>query len=138
VAGGCSGASKPDNQTFWANTAKNEPFAVYCGVVPSPWFFNGGNSTWGTSGVVTAQYKTSAGAQIDIQEGATSSTFCTPHIASLGTAHFGSTLIGSLYSITGGFALCVADTYRYEAKGTNVTQTTFVNIAAAMMKVPKS
>jgi hypothetical protein len=157
VAGGCSGASKPDNQTFWVNTANNEPFAVYCGVVPSPWFFNGASSTYGTKGTVVAAYKTASGGQIVLEEGAfctSSGTDCPPHGASSGTAKFGD-LNGTLYPLTAGYKVYIngalyatlpaglviispGTAHGYTAMGTGVSQTTFVNIVAALIKVPKS
>ncbi len=135
-ASACSGASKPDNAAFWASTANNEPFTVYCGVVPGPWFFATANSTWGSTGLLTAtyNYKTTGGARIDVSEG----TFAAAaHTGSLGSAKFGD-LSGSLYSTSSGFVIYVAGTHAYQAIGTGVTQATFVSILAAMVKVAKS
>jgi len=133
-ASACSGASKPDNAAFWASTANNEPFTVYCGVVPGPWFFATANSTWGSTGLLTATYTTTGGARIDVSEG----TFAAAaHTGSLGSAKFGD-LSGSLYSTGSGFVINVAGTHAYQATGTGVSQATFVSIVAAMVKVAKS
>ena len=133
-AAACSGASKPDNAAFWASTANNEPFTVYCGVVPGPWFFATANSTWGSTGLLTATYQTTGAARIDVSEG----TFtASAHTGSLGSAKFGD-LSGSLYSTSSGFVINVAGTHAYQATGTGVSQATFVSIVAAMVKVAKS
>jgi hypothetical protein len=133
-AGACSGASKPDNAAFWASTANHEPFTVYCGVVPGPDAFLTANSTWGSTGLVTASYKTTGGGRIDVSEG----TFtAAAHTGSLGSAKFGD-LSGSLYSTSSGFVINVAGTHAYQATGTGMSQATFVSIVAAMLKVAKS
>ena len=133
-AGACSGASKPENAAFWASTANNEPFTVYCGVVPGPWIFASANSTWGSTGLLTATYQTTGGGRIDVSEG----TFtAAAHTGSLGSAKFGD-LSGSLYSTSSGFVINVAGTHAYQATGTGVSQATFVSIVAAMVKVAKS
>jgi hypothetical protein len=136
----CTGASNATNLTFWTtDTANHEPFAVYCGVVGSPWYFNGAHSTWGNNGLVTAEYKTTKGGLIDVQEGAVSSDFCASTTGTIGSAKFGPTFSGTLYTTTGGFALCAASgVYKYQVKGSGVTQSTFTAIAAAMAVVPKS
>jgi hypothetical protein len=142
-AAACSGASKPDNASFWAGTANNEPYAVYCAVVPGPWFFSSANSTYGKSGVVTATYQNLSGGKIVIQEGAfctSGASTCSPHDTVVGSARFGD-LSGSLDAISGGgFAIYVnpGTAVAYTATGTNVTQAAFVSIAAALIKVPKS
>jgi len=141
-AAGCSG--KATNQPFWVDTANHVPFTVYCGVVPSPWYFNAASSTYGASGTVTATYKTSGGAVFTIQEGAfctIGGSACSPHDTVIGSAHFGD-LTGTLDSLGPGlgFAIYVSagTTHGYTATGTGVTQATFVNLAAALIKVPKS
>lgn len=142
-AGGCSGSAS--NQPFWVTTANKVPFTVYCGAVSSPWYFNGASSTYGSTGTVKATYATTAGAKIEIQEGAfctSGASACSPHSgASLGSANFGD-LGGTLYSLgpSLGFAIYVSPgtAHGYTATGTNVTQATFVSIVAALIKVPKS
>jgi hypothetical protein len=139
---GCSGVSDPvkgaDRLAFWTGTANNEPFTVYCGVVSNPWYFNLGNSTYGKTGAVTAEYKTTGGARIVLSEG-TIATLAT-HGASLGSASFGD-LSGTLYADSGsGLVLVVAPgtAHAYQAVGTGVAQAAFTGITAALIKVPKS
>ena len=135
----CTGAvNNAGNLAFWTGTANHEPFAVYCGVLPSPWYFTGANSSWGTSGLVTAQYSTKAGGAVYVQEGRVKSTFCTATTGSSGTAKFAS-FGGTVYTISGGFALCTTSGgYGYEIKGIDLGEPAFVQIAAAMTLVPKS
>ena len=136
-AAGCTGGNKQANADFWTGTANHVPFAVYCGVVPSPWYFNGASSTYGNTGKLTSDYKTTGGADITLSEG----TFAASgHGASLGSAHFGD-LTGTLYAgSSGGFVLIVAPgtNHAYQAVGTGMTQAAFVSISAALMKVAKS
>jgi hypothetical protein len=137
----CSGGA--DKQAFFADAANQLPFAVYCGVMPSGWFFASANYTQPNGGQLTATYKGSGGAQIVIQEGAfctTSAAACSPHTSVIGTGHFGG-LSGALDSVSGGaFAIYVGPgtAQGYTATGYNVTQGTFVNIVAALSKVAKS
>lgn len=139
-AGGCSG--KASNQPFWVSTANGVPFTVYCGVVPSPWFFTAANSSFGASGAVTATYGTTGGAIIELQEGTftpVSLAGCPSIASSIGTAHFGDLnatlwqLGASCFRIT-----ATSGSYHYTATSSGATQTTFVNIVAASIKVPKS
>jgi hypothetical protein len=134
-AAGCSG--KAANLPFWVDTANHVPFTVYCGVVPSPWYFNGAGSNYGNTGNVTAEYKTSAGADFKIAEG----TFtASAHGASLGSANFGDQT-GTLYAGTsGGYVLLVSPgtAHAYQAVGLSVTQSTMTSLSAALIKVPKS
>jgi hypothetical protein len=136
-AAGCTGGNKPANADFWVATANHVPFAVYCGVVPNPWYFNGASSVYGNTGKVTAEYKTTAGGDFTILEG----TFAASgHGGSLGSAHFGDQA-GTLYAGTsGGFVLLVAPgtNHAYQAVGTGMTQAAFVSLAAGLMKVAKS
>lgn len=136
-AAGCTGGNKQANADFWVGTANHVPFAVYCGVVPNPWYFNGAGSSYGNTGKVTSDYKTTGGADISLSEG----TFtASGHGASLGSANFGD-LTGTLYAGTsGGYVLLVAPgtNHAYQAVGTGVTQAAFVSICAALMKVAKS
>jgi hypothetical protein len=136
-AAGCTGGNKQANADFWVGTANHVSFAVYCGVVPSPWYFNGASSAYGPPGKVTADYKTTGGADITLSEG----TFtASAHGASLGSASFGDQT-GTLYAGTsGGFVLLVAPgtSHAYQAVGTGVTQAVFVSISAAVIKVAKS
>ena len=138
---GCTGVSDPlkgaERQAFWVATANNESFAVYCGVVPNPWYFNGATSTYGKTGLVTAGYQTTTGLKIAISEG----TFTAiGHGSSLGSASFGD-LGGTLYAGTSsGFVLLVnpGTSKAYQAVGTGVTQATFTKLVAALIKVPKA
>jgi hypothetical protein len=136
-AAGCTGGNKPANAAFWVGTANNVPFAIYCGVTPSPWYFNGASSAYGATGKLTSDYKTSGGADFALSEG----TFgAAAHGASIGSASFGDQS-GTLYAGTsGGFVLLVAPgtSHAYQAVGSGLTQAVFVSLSAALMKVAKS
>jgi hypothetical protein len=141
-AGGCSG--KASNQPFWVETANNVPFAVYCGVVSSPWYFTSASSTYGKTGTVTAMYQDLSGAKIVIQEGAfctSGSSACTPHDTVVGPAKFGD-LNGTLDTLGPGLGYAIyvnaGTATGYTATGTNVSQATFTSIVAALLKVAKS
>jgi len=127
----------PDRIAFWTGTANNESFTVYCGVVPNPWYFNLASSTYGKTGHVSAEYRTTGGARIVLDEGTL--TVAT-HGASLGSAKFGD-LSGTLYADSGsGLVLVVAPgtAQAYQAVGTGVTQAAFTSITGALIKVPKA
>ena len=141
-AGGCSGSVK--NQAFFADAANKVPFAVYCGVMPGGWYFGTASDAYGSTGWVKATYSGPGGAQIVIQEGAfctSGSSACSAHDSVLGSANFGD-LNGTLDSLgpNAGFAIYVSagTAHGYTATGTNVSQGTFVSIAGALIKVPKS
>jgi hypothetical protein len=154
-AAGCSGNAS--NQPFWVQAVNSVPFSVYCGVISSPWSFDKAGATFGSTGTVVAVYKTKTGGLIVLLEGA----FCTgakpgpPHGASITTAKFGD-LDGTLYPLTTGYVVNVPSvgayatmaagqviissgtSYGYAALSNNVSQASFVAIAAALFKVPKS
>jgi hypothetical protein len=139
---GCSGTA--DTQAFFVAEAKKLKFALYCGHVPTGWHFASASDTYGTKNKLVATYAGKSSAKIVIQEGAfctTGASACSPHDTSLGTAHFGD-LSGGLYTLGpgAGFAIYVnpGTTSGYTATGTNVTQSTFVSIVAALILVPKT
>lgn len=139
---GCSGTA--DTQAFFVAEAKKLKFAVYCGHVPGGWYFSSASDTYGTKNKLVATYAGKSSARIVLQEGAfctTGASACSPHDTSLGTAHFGN-LSGGLYTLGpgAGFAIYVnpGTTSGYTATGTNVTQSTFVSIVAALILVPKT
>jgi hypothetical protein len=131
------------NRTWWAAEAKRLTFDVYCGVVPSGWYFQTASDTYNNGGTMIASYKGPSSAIFTIKEGAfctTSVAACSPHDTSLGSAKFGD-LDGSLYTLTGGgYAIYIGagTAHGYTATGTIMSQATFVNLAKALIQVPKS
>jgi hypothetical protein len=139
---GCSGTA--DTQAFFVAEAKQLKFAVYCGHVPSGWHFTSASDSYGTKNKLTATYSGKSSAKIVIQEGAfctSGGSACSPHDTSLGSAKFGN-LDGGLYTLGPGLGYAIyvnaGTTSGYTATGTNVTQSTFVNIVAALILVPKT
>ena len=137
---GCSGTA--DTQAFFVTAAKQLKVAVYCGHVPSGWYFKAGTNGAPSLNTLTATYAGKSGATVAIQEGAfclTGASACSPHDTFLGSAKFGN-LDGGLYTLGPGYAIYVnaGTTSGYTALGTNVTQSTFVNIVAALILVPKT
>ncbi len=139
---GCSGTA--DTQAFFVAAAKQLKFAVYCGHVPSGWHFASASNAYPKVNKLTATYAGKSGAKIVIQEGAfctAGASACSPHDTSLGSAKFGD-LNGGLYTLgpSLGYAIYVnaGTTNGYTATGTSVTQSTFVNIVAALILVPKT
>jgi hypothetical protein len=138
----CSGSAT--NKTWWAIEAKKLPFDVYCGVVPSGWWFSVANDTYDKGGTMTAVYKGPSSGEFTIKEGAfctIGSSACSPHDTYLGSAKFGD-LLGGLYSLGPGLGYAIyinaGTTHGYTALGTNMSETTFINLAKALIKVPKS
>jgi hypothetical protein len=119
------------------------PFTVYCGILPGGWFFNGSVYTQPNHGHLGAKYSynTGSGPSIQLDEGGDASKFTSVTTGSLlGSAYFGD-LTGTLYAVaSGGFVLQVAPgtTHAYQAIGTGVSRTTFVNVVGALMKVAKA
>jgi hypothetical protein len=138
AAARCSGGAA--NQPFWVDTANKEPFPVYCGVIPSGWGFVGAGSSFKPGYLVTATYKARSGtAQVQVQEGKVTSSFCAVPAIALGAASFGP-MSGTLGGTSTDLILCInSGGYWYEALGTGgITQATFKNIVAAMTLVPRS
>jgi hypothetical protein len=140
LAGGCSGSDA--NKTWWAAESKKLSFAVYCAVVSGGWYFASATDTYNNGGTMTASYKGPGGAVFTIQQGAfctTSAAACSPHTAVLGSANFGDKS-GTLDATSTGRAIYVGPgtAQAYTATGANISQSAFVNLAAALMKVPKS
>lgn len=136
----CTGSAT--NQQFFADTAKALSWDVYCGVVPSGWYFFSANYEQPGGGWLKATYKGPGGSQISISEGAfcvPDPVACAPSKSVIGTAYFGD-LQGSLVTLAdGGFAVYVAPgTARgYTIAGSGVTQPEFTAIAEALAKVSK-
>jgi hypothetical protein len=137
---GCSGSA--DTKAFFVSEAKILKFAVYCGHVPAGWNFKTASDSH--LKMLTATYAGKSSAKIVIQEGAfctAGGSACSPHDTSLGSAKFGN-LDGGLYTLGPGLGYAIyvnpGTTSGYTATGTNVTQSTFVNIVAALILVPKS
>ncbi|MFI5258555.1 MAG: hypothetical protein ACHQ01_02920 [Candidatus Limnocylindrales bacterium] len=151
----CSGGSSAGNQGFWATAANKVPFTVYCGVVSPPWYFAKACNTWGASGTVTAVYQTTGGGSsitcplpatgltgLVIEEGPAplvSLAGCSTTATKSGTAHFGD-LSGDLNTLGAGCFSITASSgaTHYIALSSGLSQATFVNMAAALIKVPKS
>ncbi|MGA3056541.1 MAG: hypothetical protein ABSE70_00675 [Candidatus Limnocylindrales bacterium] len=142
-AGACSGSGSV--QELFADAAKTASFAVYCGVVSKPWFFDSGS--YGSAGLdivyctqTNSGHTCPSGPRIEIKEGPFCTSACSPG-SSIGAASFGD-LPGQLYSLSGGgFAIYVnpGTAKGYAATGTGgISQATFVNIVKALVKVPKS
>jgi hypothetical protein len=132
---GFSAAKAADNRAFFLEAAKKLSFGVYCGHVSAGWYFNGGTYTQPSGGKVTIEYKNSSGGKIDIAEGYCPGA-CPPAGTHVGSASFGD-LSGDLYTVGSGYAIYVSGPRTYTATGTGVTQSTFVNLIAALVKVPK-
>jgi hypothetical protein len=135
-AGGCSGSQA--NKDWWAAESKHLVFTVYCGSMPSGWYFETANDNYNNGGMMYAEYKGPSGATFSVFEGKFDPTI---HGPSLGSANFGD-LGGTLYSAApAAFALLVnpGTTHAYQAVASgSITQATFVNLAARMVQVPKS
>jgi hypothetical protein len=135
-ADGCSGLQA--NKDWWAAESKHLVFTVYCGSMPSGWYFESANDNYNNGGMMYASYNGPSGATFSVFEGKFDPTI---HGPSLGSANFGD-LGGTLYSAApAAFALLVnpGTTHAYQAVGSgSITQATFVNLAARMVQVPKS
>ena len=139
-AGGCMGTA--DNKDFFVTAAGKLTFTVYCAVPKAGWWVDGGTYTQPNGGTLVVTNKGPGGAVFTISEGAfctTSAGACSPHTSVLGTAHFGD-LSGTLDATSTGFAIYVGagTAHGYTATGTNMSQSAFVTMAAALIKVPKA
>jgi hypothetical protein len=142
AAAGCSGSDA--NKAWWAAESKKLTFEVYCGVVSGSWYFNQADDTYGGGGTMIASYKGPSSALFTIKEGAfctSGASACSPHDTYVGPAKFGD-LDGALYTLGPGLGYAIyigaGTTHGYTATGTNMSQATFVNLAKALIKVPKS
>ncbi len=139
----CTGSA--GNLAFLSQAAKIVKFTVYCASkLASRWGFSQNPlSNWAynkSGGYVLLYYvygKTST--RLEVCEGAYASGNCTGSTGNIGTAKF-ATMSGELDSTADGFAIYVATgtSYAYAIVGHNMSQATFVSIAANMLAVPKS
>jgi hypothetical protein len=83
-AGGCSGSQA--NKDWWAAESKHLVFTVYCGSMPSGWYFETANDNYNNGGMMYAEYKGPSGATFSVFEGKFDPTI---HGPSLGSANFG-------------------------------------------------
>jgi hypothetical protein len=132
----CSGTA--DNRAFFQDAANKLSFTVYCAKLPSGWYLSAAEYKQPGGGWLKATYRNSAGAQLEISEGAFCTGACSPG-TNVGAGKFGD-LGGQLYSLSPGFAVYVAagTTRGYTSKGTGMTQATFAALSAALNKVPKA
>ena len=139
----CSGSA--GNKAFWAQVSPLMSWDVYCAILPSGWGVSaspGGGYDQSSGGSLYMSYSGPDGETIRLDEGAfctTDSTTCASGTA-LGTARFGD-LPGSLYSLSGGsFAVYVnpGTSKGYSLKGSGISRSAFVSLAAALARVAKS
>jgi hypothetical protein len=137
----CTGSAS--NQAFWAEAAGKMSWDVYCPVLPSGWYVKTGNYSQPGGGQIQMTFKGPGTATLEVDEGAFcigSGASCAPSLGSLGTANFADRP-GALESrVGGGFALYVAPgtSKAYTLIGTGMSQSKFVELAAALAKVAKS
>jgi hypothetical protein len=139
-ASACTGS--PTNKAFFAQVAGDLHWDVYCGILPSGWAVKTGGFDGEAPGSVTVGYAGPGGATLAVGEGAyctSGAAACAPRTAELGTARFGD-LVGSLVSVSGGFAIYVnpGTTHAYAITGKGMGKDAFVALAASMVKLSKS
>jgi hypothetical protein len=141
AAAACTG--NDTNKAFFAEAASLEPFDVYCAVLASSWWVQSGQYTLPNGGEVTVSYTNTAGALISIGQGSICPPpkVCASFGSNIGSASFGG-LGATLYLVdsTPRWMVVVGPTSdpRYLMSGQGMTQAQFVNIAAALVKVPGS
>jgi hypothetical protein len=144
-ASSCTG--RADQQTdFIAPTAAGLRWDLYCGVLPTGWWLDSGN--WAGNAVditYKANPKTASGPAVRLDEGPCvgSKGGCLPAGATeIGSANYGDRA-GTLYSLAGDpsgytFAIHVSGSPEYLIRGRALSQSNFVAIAGALIKVAKS
>ena len=139
----CSGSA--GNKAFWAQVSPLMSWDVYCAILPSGWGVSaspGGGYDQSSGGSLYMSYSGPDGETIRLDEGAfctTDSTTCASGTA-LGTARFGD-LPGSLYSLSSGSFAVYANpgtSKGYSLKGSGISRSAFVSLAAALARVAKS
>jgi hypothetical protein len=136
----CAGNDK--NKAFFVAAAHDLPFDVYCAVLPSSWWVQGGNYTVPNGGFLQVRYQNSAGAVLVLTEGNTcpSPAPCPEMGLPVGPGSFGG-LAGTLYSMSpSDYAVYVGPAGRETdiLVGSGVSKSTFVAWAATLHKVPRT
>ena len=134
----CSG--NDTNKAFFAEAAANLSFGVYCAVLPSSWWIQGGAWKGTDGGLLTVLYQNSAGATVYLREGSICPSWCAAAGSFLGPAVFGDLmLIGKLYTVGGNYILVVGPPGHptHIMSSSDVSQSQFVAWAAALRKVPE-
>jgi hypothetical protein len=137
VAAACTGTA--DHKAFFADAAHALHFNVYCAVLPKGWWLQEGKYE---HGALFVYYKNSAGAGIELNEGSfcADPSTCLSGYPTLGAGSFGD-MAGTLHLMnptpTYGIFVNVHSTPAYAIMGVGLTQAKFVQIAAALHRVPK-
>jgi hypothetical protein len=139
-AAGCTGTA--EDQAFFAEAASVLSFDVYCAALPTSWWLQATEYKESSGGYLTIQYKNLGGGQIDIGEGNFCAGLpdCWASASDLGTASFGDRS-GQLKLLAGGQYAVFVDsgtTHGYRMIGKGISQSDFVAMAAAMLKVAGS
>jgi len=117
-------------------------FDVYCAALPTSWWLQATEYKQPDGGYLTIQYKNNSGGQIDVGEGnfCAGAPDCWTSASDLGAANFGDRA-GQLKQLAGGQYAVFVDagtTHGYRIIGKGMSQSDFVAMAAAMVKVAKS
>ena len=145
-AAACPGYSA--NASYFAEAARTLGFDIYCAQLPSGWSMSATAylRPHGSRGWFTAAYHNKKKTQtITVGEGdfcghTSNPSTCWASSADLGSVAFGN-LFGTLKDLGGGqFAVFVNPNTKtgYRIVGSGMSQGTFVSMAAAMVRVPKS
>jgi hypothetical protein len=150
-AAACSGTQK--TKDLWAEAAAKELFPVYCPVLPPDYWAEMGQYLLPDGGLVIFMYTNARGYMVQIVEGnICRGAGCLLPGPSLGQIMFGDR-VGTLYSlsvISAGLALApaspnawlvhvrVSDTRSYMMVAVGISKASFIKMAAAVVKVPKS
>jgi hypothetical protein len=137
---GCAGTA--EHLAFFAEAAGALTFDVYCAALPSSWWLTATEYKQTAGGYLTISYKNNGGDVITVDEGnfCAGVATCWASSSDLGSASFGD-MPGSLVTLAGGqYAVFVGPNTAlgYQITGKGMSQASFVAIAAAMVKIPKS
>jgi hypothetical protein len=137
AAAACSGSD--NNRLFFEKAAAVLDWTVYCAVLPSGWFVQGGDYTRGGGGRLEIVYRGPGAARLELHEGAfcTDPADCVPTGPTVGDAAFGDKT-GPLFATDeGGWALAVdqAETISWFAIGTGLDEEAFRALTAALAAV---
>lgn len=135
----CSGSV--DNQSFFGQAARAMSWDVYCPSLATSWYVTAGKYEESGGGWLKITWAGPGGATLQIAEGAfctSGADACGPKTGQLGNAYFGD-LAGSLDSVSGGLAIYVnpGTARAYSIVGTGLSQSDFVAVGAAMLKVAR-
>lgn len=136
----CTGSA--ENKAYFQDAANQLSFDVYCAALPAGWWLSASEWRGHPNAYLKVSYKNAKGWLISVGENnfCSGAPLCWTSISDLGSAHFGDRAGQLKLRAAGQYAVYVdaGTTHGYQIIGQGMSQSDFVAMAAAMVKVART